>query len=83
MRLARRYEGNSSRLLYAAGVSCLNLNPQAPEAVALLQEATAQDARRHEAWYLLGRAYVRQGNFENAIAANIIKKEAVRPPFIL
>jgi superkiller protein 3 len=69
LRIAHIYEGNSSRLLYAASVSCVNLNPQAPEGVSLLLEVIAQDPRRDDAWHLLGRAYLRQGNFEEAVAA--------------
>lgn len=67
--LARLYEGNSGRLLYAAGMNCLNLSPQGPEAIALLRAAVTLDPHHHEAWYLLGRARLRQGNTDQAIAA--------------
>ena len=69
LRLARRYEGNSARLLHAAGTNCLNLGPQAPEAIWLLGQAVTVDPGRHEAWYLLGRAHMRQGDFEEALKA--------------
>lgn len=69
LRLARRYEGSSARLLQAAGLNCLNLAPNAPEAVWLLREAVERDPGRHAAWHLLGRACMRQGNFEEALAA--------------
>lgn len=69
LRLARHYEGNTGRLLYAAGMSCLNLSSPAPEAVPLLREAVASNPANYQAWYLLGRAYQQQGNTDQALAA--------------
>lgn len=69
LRLARPYEGNSGRLLYAAGMSCLNLSSPAPEAVPLLREAATGVPASHQVWYLLGRAYLQQGDTEEALAA--------------
>jgi tetratricopeptide (TPR) repeat protein len=67
LRLARPYEGKSARLLQAAALNCLNL--QSPEAVWMLREAVTIDPGRHEAWHLLGRAYLRQGDFEAGLSA--------------
>jgi tetratricopeptide (TPR) repeat protein len=69
LRLARPLEGSSPRLLKAAGLNCLNLAPQAPEAASLLRRVVAIDPADHEAWHLLGRALLRQGNTEEALAA--------------
>ena len=68
LRLAHSHEGSSARLLYAAGVSCLNISPQAPEAIWLLRQAAAGDPNSHETWHLLGRAQLRSGNFDEALA---------------
>jgi tetratricopeptide (TPR) repeat protein len=69
LRLAQANEGNSARVLLAAGTSCLNHDPQAAEPVVLLQEAIRRDAGLDNAYYLLGRAYVRAGKPMEAIAA--------------
>lgn len=69
LRLARRYEGNSERLLRAGGRSCLNLAPQGAEAMWLLMQAAEADPSQPEAWYLLGRAQLRQGDSEKALDA--------------
>lgn len=66
IRLAQANEGNSARVLYLAGTSCLNLDPQAPEPIEFLQAAVAKDPGFDMAWYMLGRAYVRRGNLEEA-----------------
>jgi tetratricopeptide (TPR) repeat protein len=68
LRLAHAHEGNTARLLYAAGVSCLNISPQAPEAIWLLRQAVRVDPNSHETWHLLGRAQLRAGNFDEALA---------------
>src|SRR5205085_2317179 len=39
IRLAQANEGTSARVLYVAGTSCLNLDPQAPEPIQFLREA--------------------------------------------
>jgi cytochrome c-type biogenesis protein CcmH/NrfG len=69
IRLAQADEGSSARILLAAGTSCLNNDPAAPEPVVLLREAIARDPSLHKAYYLLGRAYTRQGKLEEAAAA--------------
>jgi tetratricopeptide (TPR) repeat protein len=69
LRITRRYEGNSARLFDSAGVSCLNLAPQGPEAFWLLQEAVKLEPSRDWDWYLLGRAYLRQSKAEQALEA--------------
>lgn len=69
LRLARRYEGSSVRLLFAAGRNCLNLAPQALEAIFFLGEAVAQDPTRDDVWHLLGRAHLRLANSNDAVAA--------------
>ena len=69
LRLLHRHEGNTARVLYAAGRGCLNLSPQSPEPVRFLKEAVVQDPSHHEAWHLLGRAQLRAGNTDEAIAA--------------
>jgi tetratricopeptide (TPR) repeat protein len=69
LRLLHRQEGNTARLLYAAGRDCLNLSPQSPEPVTFLKQAVVQDPTHHEAWHLLGRAQLRAGNSDDAIAA--------------
>lgn len=67
--LAKRYEGTSDRLLYAGGMSCLNLPQHSQDAISLLRKAVERDPRRDEAWHLLGRAYLQQGNVEEAVNA--------------
>lgn len=69
LRLTRRYEGNSPRLLHASGMSCLNLSSPSPEAVWLLGQAVAADKGDPDSWYLLGKAYKQQGSSEEAVAA--------------
>ena len=69
LRLAQSNEGNSARILLAAGASCLNHDPLAAEPVVLLRQAIARDPGSHKAYYLLGRAYTRQGKLAAAIVA--------------
>jgi Flp pilus assembly protein TadD len=69
LRLARPYEGESARLMQSAGLNCLNLAPQGLEAIWMLRKAVVIDPAQHEAWNLLGRAYLRQGDFEGALTA--------------
>ena len=66
IRLAQANEGNSARVLYVAGASCLNLDPQAPEPLQFLRQAVAVDPAFDKAWYMLGRAYTRRGDMEEA-----------------
>jgi tetratricopeptide (TPR) repeat protein len=66
IRLAQIAEGNTARVLLLAGTSCLNRDPLAPEAVALLHASLERDDRSYKAYYLLGRAYTRQGKLEDA-----------------
>jgi len=68
IRLAQAEEGNSARVLLLAGTSCLNHDPLAGEPVTLLLAALKRDASLHTAYYLLGRAYARQGKLEEALA---------------
>jgi tetratricopeptide (TPR) repeat protein len=68
-RLTRRYEGNSPRLLYRSGMSCLDLSSPSVEAVWLLRKAAGLESGNYDAWYLLGKAYQQQGNSEESIAA--------------
>jgi len=67
IRLARANEGTSARVLYVAGTSCLNLDPQAPEPIQFLREAVARDPNFDKAYYMLGRAYARRGDLEGAL----------------
>jgi tetratricopeptide (TPR) repeat protein len=67
IRLAQASEGTSARVLYVAGTSCLNLDPQAPEPIQFLREAVALDPNSDKAYYMLGRAYSRRGNLEEAL----------------
>lgn len=69
IRLAQAWEGNSARVLLVAGTSCLNHDPLAGEPVILLREAIKRDPSLFTAYYLLGRAYTRQGKLEEAVAA--------------
>jgi tetratricopeptide (TPR) repeat protein len=69
IRLAQASEGTTARVLYVAGTSCLNLDPQAPEPVQLLREAVVRDAKLDKAYYMLGRAYARRGDLEEALEA--------------
>ena len=66
--LAYKYEGASARVLYVAGMGCFNQDQQSPEPVALLKEAIARDPAYHQAYYLLGRVYSRQGKLNEAVA---------------
>jgi tetratricopeptide (TPR) repeat protein len=47
----------------------LNLAPQGPEASWMLREAVTLGPFQDEAWHLLGRAYLKQGDFEGALTA--------------
>jgi tetratricopeptide (TPR) repeat protein len=67
IRLAKANEGTSARVLFVAGTSCLNMDPQAPEPVQLLTEAIARDPNFDKAYYMLGRAYARRGDLEGAL----------------
>ena len=69
LKLARRYEGESSRLLYSMAVSCLNLDPTSKAAMLMLRRAAQVDPGRHETWYMLGRAYNWQEKNVDAIDA--------------
>jgi tetratricopeptide (TPR) repeat protein len=69
IRLVQAGEGTSARVLYVAGTSCLNLNPQAPEPIQFLREAVARDAKLDKAYYMLGRASARRGDLEGALEA--------------
>ncbi len=69
IRLAQTREGNSTRVLLVAGASCLNNDPLAAEPVALLLEAIKRDRNLYTAYYLLGRAYTRQGKLAEAVVA--------------
>lgn len=67
--LAQAYGAQSAQSLYVAAVSCLNHDPLSSEPVTLLEEAIRLDPRFAEAYYLLGRANVRQGRLEDADSA--------------
>jgi tetratricopeptide (TPR) repeat protein len=67
IRLVEANEGTSARVLFVAGTSCLNMDPQAPEPVQLLTEAIARDPNFDKAYYMLGRAYARRGDLEGAL----------------
>ena len=69
IRLAQASEGTSARVLYVAGSSCLNLDPQAPEPIQFLRQAVALDPNSDKAYYMLGRAYTRRGDLEAALQA--------------
>lgn len=70
LRLARRYEGNSPRTLQALAYSCLHLEPHGVAPVRMLEELLRLDRGRGEAHHLLGRAHLRQGRVEAAIASH-------------
>ena len=70
LRLARRYEGNSPRTLQALAYSCLHLEPHGAAPVRMLEELLRLDPGRGDAHHLLGRAYLRQGRVEAAIASH-------------
>jgi tetratricopeptide (TPR) repeat protein len=69
IRLAQATEGTSARVLYVAGTSCLNLDPQAPEPIQFLREAVVLNPNFDKAYYMLGRAYTRRGDLEGALHA--------------
>jgi superkiller protein 3 len=69
IRLAQANEGNSVRVLYIAGTSCLNQDPLSPEPILFLRKAVSLDPNLHKAYYLLGRVYTRQGKLDEAVAA--------------
>ena len=75
IRLAQANEGTTARVLYVAGTSCLNLDPQAAEPIEFLRKAVALEPRFDKAYYMLGRAYARRGDLEGALEAY---QEAVR-----
>jgi superkiller protein 3 len=64
--LAQAYGEQSAQSLYVAAVSCLNHDPLSSEPVTLLRQAIHIDPRFAQAYYLLGRACVRQGRLEEA-----------------
>ena len=70
LRLARRYEGNSSRTLRALGRSCLHLDPHAPSPVEILREFLRLRPDSGYGHHLLGRAHLRQGRADAAIRAH-------------
>jgi tetratricopeptide (TPR) repeat protein len=78
LRLARRRQGDSARILHALGVSCFNLDPASPTAQRLLAAAIARDPALGHAHYMLGRAWLRQGRVEEAIEA-LRKAVALEP----
>ena len=69
LKLARRYEAESSHSLYSLAVSCLNLDPTSRAAALMLRRAAELDPGRHETWYMLGRAYKWQEKDLDAIDA--------------
>jgi tetratricopeptide (TPR) repeat protein len=68
VRLAKAEEGASARILYVAGVSCLNMDPQSDEPMQLLKQTIALTPKADQTYYMLGRAYARRGNLEQAAA---------------
>ncbi len=69
IRVAQAEEGDSARVLLVAGTSCLNQDPLAADPVVFLTKALARDPSLHTAYYLLGRAFTRQGKLEEAAGA--------------
>ena len=69
LRIARRYEGRSSRLLHGLALSCLNLDPQSAVPLGLLERVVKSEPGRHESHHLLGRAYLGQRKPARAISA--------------
>jgi tetratricopeptide (TPR) repeat protein len=67
--LAQAYGERSAQSLYVAAASCLNQDPLSTEPVTLLREAVRVDPRFAQAYYLLGRAYTRQGQLKEAASA--------------
>jgi superkiller protein 3 len=59
----------SAQSLYVAAESCLNQDPLSAAPVLLLRKAIVMDANFAQAYYLLGRACVRQGQIEQAAQA--------------
>lgn len=70
LRLARRYEGSTPRTLQALAVSCLHLDPHSPAAVSMLNAALEAEPDLAEAHHLLGRAHLRQGRPDLAVASH-------------
>jgi tetratricopeptide (TPR) repeat protein len=68
-RLAQANEGNTARVLYVEGSSCLNLDGQSPEPLQLLRAAVARDPKSDKAYYMLGRACARRGDLGGALEA--------------
>jgi tetratricopeptide (TPR) repeat protein len=69
VRLSEAEEGPSARVLYVEGDSCLNLDPQGNEPIQFLKEAITRNPNFDKAYYLLGRAYARQGDIAEARTA--------------
>jgi tetratricopeptide (TPR) repeat protein len=67
--LAWSYGEKSPQALYVAAESCLNQDAMSSASVALLRRAIQTDASFAQAYFLLGRAYVRQGQIDQAAQA--------------
>jgi tetratricopeptide (TPR) repeat protein len=67
--LAWSYGEKSAQSLYVAAESCLNQDPLSAASVLLLQKAVRADSNFAQAYYLLGRACVRQGQIQQAAQA--------------
>jgi tetratricopeptide (TPR) repeat protein len=78
LRLAARNGAGSPDLLYAAGRSCFNLDPQSRLAIDFLQQAVRRDPGNAETWHLLGRALMWQGEHTQAVKA-LEQSVAIQP----
>ena len=67
--LAWSHGEKSAQALYVAAESCLNQDPMSSASVSLLQHVIQADAGLAQAYFLLGRAYVRQGQIAHAAEA--------------
>jgi cytochrome c-type biogenesis protein CcmH/NrfG len=67
LRLARRYEGNTPRVLYSLAYGCLSLDPESPAPIGILERLLFLDPDSHTALHLLGKAFLRQKRADEAV----------------
>ncbi len=70
LRLVQAYEGDSPRMLEALSFSCLHIDPGGRSPVDLLEQLVDMEPENGRAHYLLGRAYLRLGQHEDAIESH-------------
>ncbi len=69
LRVARRHEGASPRVLYAMAYNCASMTPDGRAPVDILKTLLHADPTESRAHYLFGRVLSRQGAAEEAVAA--------------